>query len=873
MSTAEVAAVYLSEYTPPAFAIPHSRLVFQLGFQSTRVEATHQVQRISKSSEPLKLNFAELELLKIELDGKTINEESYEIKDNLLLVHDVPERFHLSTTCRIHPAKNTSLEGLYRSGNMLCTQCEAEGFRRIAPSIDRPDVLTRYQVRLEAPKEKFPILLSNGNLIDQGEISDKRHYAEWDDPFPKPTYLFALVAGPLDCLEDRFTTMSGRKVRLRFFAQDSDIEKCRHAMQSLKQAMRWDEEKWGREYDLDLYNIVAVRDFNMGAMENKSLNIFNTTYVLADPSIATDLNFQLVRDIIGHEYFHNWSGNRVTLRDWFQLSLKEGFTVFREQEFSADMGSIGVRRIEAVDNLRNSQFTEDAGAMAHPVQPRSYQQIDNFYTATVYEKGAEVVRMLQTLAGPEKFRNGVDRYFEMYDGKAVTIKEFVDSIAYASGLDLSQFMLWYSQAGTPAVHAEFAYLASESVFELTLSQNCPLTIDGFDKKPLMIPVAVALFNEAGEKMQIGSDHSEIVLILKEPKQTYRFENISSPVVPSLLRGFSAPVELKTNLTKQQLALLLKHDDDPFVRWDSAQQLFVNKLLDDIATIQEGQNPQQHQFLCERFHELLDNRDINHELLAMLISLPSLEYLSCQMNPIDPVPIHLARKYLRTTLARNCKETIIDRYEECAKLSQGQVNTREIAARALRDACLGYLGELNDADAWNMLSEQLANARCMTDRIAALSIVTRTDHPQKLAFVDEFYALWKHQPEVVDKWLSIQAGVPQPSTLQKIDDLTRHPGFNWKNPNNVRALIGRFCHANPVVFHADDGSGHAFAAKWIKQLDPVNSSQASNIARSFENWRNYRPDLATSMHKTLLELMEIDGLSASTREIVGNSLKS
>jgi len=872
MNTDAPITVHLSDYTPPAFIIEQSRLVFQLGFDSTRVEATHQVQRNFGASGSLELNYDHIELASIEIDGHELGTSDFEKKDKLMVIRDVPDRFQLTTTCRISPQANSALEGLYRSRNILCTQCEAEGFRRITPSIDRPDVLTRYQVRIEAAKKEFPVLLCNGNLTEQGELDQGWHYAEWEDPFPKPTYLFALVAGPLNCLEDSFTTMSGREVSLRFYVEGDGVDQCRHAMQSLKQAMQWDEQAWNREYDLDLYNVVAVRDFNMGAMENKSLNVFNTTYVLADPAFATDFNFQLVRDIIGHEYFHNWSGNRVTLRDWFQLSLKEGFTVFREQEFSADMSSRGVRRIDAVANLRNHQFNEDAGAMAHPVQPQSYQQIDNFYTATVYEKGAEVVRMLQTLVGHDIFRQGVDLYFEMHDGKAVTISEFVNAIESASGHDLSQFMLWYSQAGTPVVQAEYQYLPSESALELALAQSCPVTADGFDKKPFMIPVKVALFDEDGEKRPASPENSETVLILREPRQTFRFENIPKPAVPSLLRGFSAPVEMQANLSEQQLALLLNHDDDPFVRWDSGQQLFVNQLLDDIAAMQGKGQTKDSSFLHERVRDLIRNRDIDHELLAALMTLPSIDYLGCQMEKIDPIAIHDARSNLRKNLAEHCRIDLQARYYECTEINHGKNNSREIGARVLRDQCLNYLGELNDRNVWDMISAQISDTQCMTDSINAYSILIQTDHPDKTGYIEEFYERWKHQPEVVDKWFAMQAGATRPSALQKIEELTNHPGFDWKNPNNVRALIGRLCHGNPVAFHNNDGSGYAFAAEWIRKLDPVNSSLSSNIARSFENWRNYRTDLAELMQKTLLEIKKTPKLSSNTLEIVDNSLK-
>ncbi len=872
MNSVDPATIYLSDYTPPIFKIEQTRLVFQLGFDSTIVTATHQIQRNGESSGPLELNYDDLEIVNIAIDGHELDNSEVAKNDKLLIVANPPDSFQLTTTCKLSPQENTALEGLYRSRNLLCTQCEAEGFRRITPSIDRPDVLTRYQVRIEAPKLEFPVMLSNGNLVDQGELDQTWHYVEWEDPFPKPTYLFALVAGPLNCLEDQFTTMSGREVSLRFYVEGNNVDKCHHAMHSLKQAMQWDEQKWNREYDLDLYNVVAVRDFNMGAMENKSLNVFNTTYVLADQAFATDFNFQLVRDIIGHEYFHNWSGNRVTLRDWFQLSLKEGFTVFREQEFSADMSSPGVRRIDAVNNLRNHQFSEDAGAMAHPVQPQSYQQIDNFYTATVYEKGAEVVRMLETLVGHNQFRQGVDLYFEMYDGKAVTINEFVKAIEKVSGHDLSQFKLWYSQAGTPVVKAEYRYLPSGSVLEIMLSQSCPITADGFEKKPFMIPIKTRLHYVNGEQAPIDSQGEETVLILKESQQTYRFENITRPVVPSLLRGFSAPVELHSNLTNEDLAFLLNFDDDPYVRWDSGQQLFVSQLLIDIAAIQNSDRLMENTFLHDRVQELIVNQDIDHELLATLISLPSADYLGCQMEKIDPMSIHHARCNLRKNLALHCRANLLDRYHECAEINHGQNAPAEIRARVLRDQCLNYLSELNDPDIWSLISEQIANSRCMTDSISAYSALIRTDHPDKTDYIEEFYQRWKHQPEVVDKWFAMQASATQPSTLEKIIELTAHPGFHWKNPNNVRALIGRFCHGNPVIFHNEDGSGYAFAANWIKKLDPVNSSLSSNVVRSFENWRNYRNDLAELMKNTLLEMKNVDGLSSNALEIVSNSLK-
>ena len=876
MNTETPVTVYLKDYRKPDFVITHTSLEINLEFTTTEVYAHHQVVRQNPGAAHLELNYELMSIHSVNVDGSKLESGQYSISGNLLIVHSVPDNFTLEIYNSVDPSRNTALSGLYQSGDMLCTQCEAEGYRRITPGIDRPDNLTIYTVKLNANKSDFPVLLCNGNLVENGDSEPGSHFTIWHDPFPKPTYLFAIVAGKLSCLEDCFRTMNGRDVTLRFYARDRDIEKCDQAMKSLKNAMSWDEQIYGREYDLDLFNVVAVDDFNMGAMENKSLNIFNTKYVLADSKMATDTDFQNVEGVIGHEYFHNWSGNRVTCRDWFQLSLKEGFTVFRDQEFSADMGSRGVKRIEDVNVLRAHQFREDASPLSHPVRPDSYQEINNFYTATIYNKGAEVVRMLHTILGPKLFREGTDYYFEKHDGQAVTTDDFVAAMESVSNQDLSQFKNWYSQAGTPQVEVKTHYSPENSSFDITLRQSCP-TVDGQNQnQPFVIPIKTALFNQQGEKLLLNDTVDEITIVLDKPDQTCRITGIHTPPIPSLLRGFSAPVEMSLDLDDDSLDTLLQHDDDPFNRWEAAQKLFLKQILDSITVTETPHSGVQHgdqgARLIQAFNSVLSTDSIDRGFIAELLSLPSVAYISEQVTPVDPVAIEKSRTGLKKKIASSVKEKLLDCYIQCQAVNTGQSDPHEIAARSLRNTCLDYLNSLDDDDSRSLCLDQLENSRCMTDSASAITFICRSNREDRQTLLDEFYKQWKHEPLVVDKWLRAQAMAPNKSVLDAVEKLTLHPGFDYKNPNKVYALILGFTHGNPFCFHADDGSGYIFISKWVKILDPVNSQVAARLVSALNGWKKYRPDLRDKMKHTLVEISEFSELSNDVKEIIDKNLR-
>ena len=896
--------VRLADYQPPAFRIVETRLTLDLDFSETTVNAHHRVRRYRPAQTELAqtdpaqtdliLDLDALRIDKIGVDGKTLEAGQYRIETGKLVLFDVPDEFDLTIENSIRPDRNSALSGLYQSGDMLCTQCEAEGFRRITPAIDRPDNLGRYSVTLRADKKTMPLLLCNGNLIAQGDNADGTHYATWHDPFPKPTYLFAIVAGKLACLEEHFTTAGNRDVTLRFFARPQDIDRCAHAMAALKRAMAWDEKIYGREYDLDLFNVVAVGDFNMGAMENKSLNIFNTKYVLADLAIATDTDFRNVENVIGHEYFHNWSGNRVTCRDWFQLSLKEGFTVFREQQFSADMGSKAVKRIEDVDILRNHQFREDAGPMAHPVRPDSYIEINNFYTATVYHKGAEVIRMLHTLLGGEKFRHGTDLYFTRHDGQAVTTDDFVAAMESVSGMDLTQFKNWYSQAGTPVVEVKTDYDAERGVLEITLSQSCRPTPGQPDKAPFVIPVRAALFDLEGKRMATNtpadSGKRDDLLVLSQPRQSFTFTGIKSRPVASLLRGFSAPVELRQRLSARELALLLSSDDDPFNRWEAGQKLFFGHILDRVKRIQSGgvggptakdaaakdradKDGVTIDTVTAAFESVLDETDSDPALQAKILTLPSEAYLSEHLQPIDPAAIFHARLGLRRHLANALRPKLLQRYHQLEQNNDGTINAAQIGNRSLRDTCLGYLVSLDDPEIHALSSALLANSRCMTDSAAALSALANSGKPDRQTLLDDFYQKWKDEPLVVNKWLAIQSTVAADETLSRVEYLTHHEAFDHTNPNKVYSLLLGFSHVNPFCFHARDGSGYHFVGHWVAQLDPLNPQVAARLVSAFTNWKKYIPELKDAMRARLEEIARLPKLSPDVAEIVGKSLEN
>jgi aminopeptidase N len=819
--------IYLSDYTPPAFLVDTVELDFDLYPQATLVTATlvlrRNPERLDKPSECI-LNGEELSLRAIAIDGVALAETDYRYKDECLTIEHVPDAFTLRTTVSISPQDNSALDGLYMSNGMYCTQCEAEGFRRITFFPDRPDVLSKFTTTVRADKSEYPLLLSNGNPVASGDDGE-RHWARWEDPFAKPCYLFALVAGNLACLEDSFTTVSGRDVILRIFAESRDLDKLDHAMDSLKRSMRWDEEVYGREYDLDIYMIVAVSHFNMGAMENKGLNIFNTACVLAHPQTTTDAGFQRVEAVVAHEYFHNWSGNRVTCRDWFQLSLKEGFTVFRDQSFSADMHSFSVKRVEDVDLLRTVQFAEDGGPMAHAIRPDAYQKIDNFYTVTIYEKGAEVVRMQYNLLGAEQFRAATDLYFSRFDGQAVTCDDFVDCMEEVSGIDLSRFRRWYSQAGTPTLTVEDEW--SDGVYTLRIQQHTPPTPGQPDKQPLLIPLSLSLLDESGCKLALNDAGDEQrVLFVDQADQTYHFSLASRPV-PSLLRGFSAPVHLAYDYTNAQLACLLAHDDDGFVRWNSAQQLFhaaVSRIIagEDAETLAVE--------LSLPMLAVLDQAETDPAGAALILSLPSEAAISERYTPFYPHAIHRARSALEKQLGlvmANQWAAITETFSDVSY----RADALSIGRRALSVRAMAYRAAANEKAFGEALLQKFRSADNMTMRLTSLRLLVWHSYEQAAAALEQFEVEWRDEPLVMDQWFAVQAARPGVNE-QEMTALMEHELFDWRLPNRVRAVLSTFASANLTSFHNQKGFGYQLFSESLSRLDKINPQIAARLAGAY-----------------------------------------
>ncbi len=870
--------VYLKDYQAPSHLISHTALHFSLAADETEVTATYTLQRNGPNQQSLALDGEALILKHISIDGIELDTDAYDLGEHILTIHETPAEFSLEITCTTAPATNTALMGLYQSGDMLCTQCEAQGFRRIMWSLDRPDVLSQYTVTLEANKADYPILLSNGNCVDQGENGDQ-HWSVWDDPFPKPAYLFTLVAGKLAVRNDQFITMNGRHVDLNIYTRPGDEDKSRHAMDSLIKAMRWDETAYNREYDLDIFNIVAVNDFNMGAMENKSLNIFNTRFVLASPETATDQDYHNIESIIGHEYFHNWSGNRVTCRDWFQLSLKEGFTVFRDQQFSQDMGSAGVQRIADVSQLRNVQFREDSGPMAHPVRPDSYQAIDNFYTATVYEKGAEVVGMLETLVGQSTFRRATDTYFERFDGQAVTTDDFVAVIAETSDRDLGPFKRWYSQSGTPELRVDSDWDADSNKLSIRLQQSTPPTPGQTTKQAFCIPVRLSLFDYRGKKLQsdyLGNTDDEHLIELTQDEQHCELilnQPVSGKPIVSALRGFSAPVRLQLDQSDQALATLMAHDDDAFNRWEAAQKWGLKQILSGVRAIQNNDAVALNPDFVAVMNSVLNNDDIEDALKAQLLTLPTEAYVSQHLDIIDPYAVHEARKAVLQHLASKLRP----HYERVYALAQakntGVWNNTESGARALRDTCLATLMRLDQEDVWHTAEQLYDQSQCMGDTISALALLVHSQSPNKSARVDQFYQRWQHDPLQVNKWLQIQAGSSAENTLAVVRKLTKHPTYDQHNPNNVYALLAGFFMANPVRFHDASGEAYRFAAEQIIVMDAINPQIAARLVSCFNLWRNYDDARQQLMLTQLRRIAQTPTLSSNVSEIVNKALST
>jgi len=879
MLTPTPRTIYLKDYAPPAFLISSIELDVDLQDEFARVRAVLEIRRNPKASDrsaPLALDGDELALEWVMLDGRKLSADEYAVDSEHLTLPAIPDAFRLETCVRIQPRENTKLMGLYTTKDGFFTQCEAEGFRRITFFLDRPDVMARYTTSIHADQARYPRLLSNGNLVGSGGEPGARHWAKWEDPFPKPSYLFAMVAAKLDVLDDDFVTASSRKVKLSIFVEPGKLDQCTFAMQALKKAMRWDQEVFGLELDLDRYMIVAVGDFNMGAMENKGLNIFNTKYVLARPDIATDTDFMHIDRVVAHEYFHNWTGNRVTCRDWFQLSLKEGLTVFRDQEFGADMYSRQVARIQEVRALRAGQFPEDAGPMAHPVRPQSYMEISNFYTATVYEKGAEVVRMIHTLIGAGSFRNGMDLYFQRHDGHAVTTDDFVQCMQDASGVDLGQFRRWYDQAGTPRLRVRGEHDAQAGVYALHVEQTCPPTPGQPEKLPMHIPLAVGLLDSAGRELPLRlEDEAQAagttrVLSVHEPAQTFRFTGVAAAPVPSLLRGFSAPVILDFGYSDADLAHLMAHDSDAFNRWEAGQRLALNLLLRGVQAHQAGLAYELPQGFVDACGRLLAQGAQDPAFTAEALALPSEAYIGEQMDVVDPDAIHSVRRALRRHLAQSLKGELLATYQAFAAPGPYSPDAASAGQRALKNLSLSYLMELEDDAVRALCLRQFDHADNMTDAMAALTALANSDWSERTAALERFYAKWQGEPLVVDKWLAVQAGSRLPGTLAEVQRLTRHPAFDLKNPNKVYALIRSFG-ANQLHFHAQDGAGYAFAADQILALDPVNPQIAARISRAFDRWRKFDSARQAHARAQLERIRAVEGLSTDTLEVVSKAL--
>ncbi len=878
--------IYLKDYTIPDYLIHNVALTITLDEENThvisRLVMMHNPASYSTESS-LTLNGENLELLRVVLnDDQELTEADYTKTADALIIHDVPQQhsFVLTIENCINPKANTALEGLYLSNGMLCTQCEAEGFRKITYFLDRPDVMTRFTTTLIGDKAHYPVLLSNGNKIKHGDLDHNRHFVTWEDPFNKPCYLFALVAGQLECVADSFITMSGRKVDLQIFVEAHDKDKCAHAMQSLKNAMHWDEQVYGREYDLDLYMIVAVSHFNMGAMENKGLNIFNTKFVLARPDTATDFDYEHIEGVIGHEYFHNWTGNRVTCRDWFQLSLKEGFTVFRDQEFTADRTSRGVKRIEDVNMLRTRQFAEDAGPLAHPIRPEAYIEINNFYTLTVYEKGAEVVRMIHTLVGAEGFRKGSDLYFHRHDGQAVTCEDFVKAMEAANNIDLTQFRRWYEQAGTPVITVFQHYDEHTKILTLTIKQHCPPTPNQPVKPPLHIPVTVGLLNSDGsaavckvleDKNTFLNPKNEVILQLTESEQVFNFIDLTEQPVVSLLRGFSASVKLEMERSLEELAFLLSYDSDNFNRWEAGQTLAGKIILGLVDDLQNNRPLQVNPIIVSAFKQVLAKTWQDLSYFALLISLPSETYLAEQMVVVDVEAIHQARELVVTTLAEQLQTELKAIYAANHRDESGLFDAGAIGRRRIKNTCLAYLSKLEQSDVQLWSSEQFTNAGNMTDQMAALSVIVNSAHAEKTACLASFYQQWQEEALVIDKWFALQASSSVSDTFATVQTLMQHPAFDLRNPNRVRSVIGAFSQANPLHFHAANGQGYAFLADQIIALNTLNPQVASRMVVALTSWRRFDSARQALMKAQLERIINTDAISKDVYEVASKSL--
>ena len=870
-------AIYLKDYTQPYFWIDTVDLVFELGEAHTRVLSTMTLRKNQgfPGNYPLVLNGEQMQLGTVKLDGAVLGHTDYEVTEDELTVHHVPDSFTLEIETLIKPQENTALEGLYKSGGNFCTQCEAEGFRRITYYLDRPDVMATFTTTVIADKKNYPVLLSNGNPVDQGVRDDGRHWVKWQDPFKKPCYLFALVAGDLGFIEDRFTTLSGREILLRIYVERHNIDHCDHAMASLKKAMQWDEHVYGREYDLDVYNIVAVDDFNMGAMENKGLNVFNSKCVLAKQETATDSDFINIEGVIAHEYFHNWSGNRVTCRDWFQLTLKEGLTVFRDQQFTADMNAATPKRIDDVNILRTSQFAEDGGPMAHPIQPASYLEINNFYTVTVYNKGAEVIRMIHTMIGVDGFRRGMDLYFERNDGRAVTTEEFLQAMEEANAIDLKQFRNWYHQAGTPVITVTEDYDAATQAYSLTLQQNTPATPGQEHKQPFHIPVRIGLMDPDGNDMRVpladGDSRSTHVLNFTTDSQTFVFNQVAQKPVASLLRGYSAPVKLEFNRSDEELAFCMAHDTDEFNRWDAGQQLATRIILRLVEMVQNDVALEMPDNFVDAYTSVLADRSLERSLLARALALPSISYISERMAVADVHAIHAARTFMHRQLSQRLQQRWLEVYHD-NQTTQFSLSPEAMGRRFLKNVALSYLFHADAEAHVDIALNQFEQADNMTDQLAAFRVLVNNDTSQRSHVTEAFYRQWQQEHLVIDKWFSIQAMAVLDDTIESVKKLFKHPDFDLKHPNRVRALLGAFCSANPVCFHDTSGEGYRLLGEYVERLNALNPQIAAKLLSPLTRWRRFDVSAQTLMKTELERLSVLPHLSRDVYELVSKSLK-
>jgi len=862
--------IHLKDYRPFEFIVDHVDLIFDIRDDHTRVTSTLKIRKDPARADettPLVLNKGKFDIVSVVAGDMVLLPGEYKSDDDTFTLAATPDIFALEITTILKPDENTALEGLYRSGSILCTQCEAQGFRNITPYPDRPDVMAPFSCTIVADKTRYPVLLSNGNPVKSADLDNNRHFAVWEDPFKKPCYLFALVAGDLAVSADRFTTASGRDVALKIYSEKENVALCGHAMTALKQAMAWDEDRFGREYDLDLYQIVAINDFNAGAMENKGLNIFNAKYVLADPQTATDDDFMGIQGVIAHEYFHNWTGNRITLKNWFQLSLKEGLTVFRDQEFSSDMNSRPVKRISDVKHLMAAQFPEDSGPMTHPVRPDSYIKMDNFYTMTVYEKGAEVIRMIHQLLGQDLFRKGMDLYFETFDGMAVTLEDFIGVMSKVSGRSLDQFFLWYTQSGTPEVSMARQYDQNTRTLSLTFTQATAPDRNQSHKEPFHIPVRISLINRAGETVR-----QDAVYELTRETHTFEFKNVSADIYPSVFREFTAPVRLTTDFSDQDLALLMARDTDPFNQWHAAQTLFINEIKTLVAAIRANSPMTVSKGLIQAFSLALEDREKDRAFLSRTLALPLETEIKDHFETIDVEAIHQARTFLKHTLAEKLAPELKTVYEICQTPDPADISGPAMADRSLKNLCLSYLGCLPDKAVQALVQKQFESAGNMTDEFAAFRILSHMNPDLRDQACRAFYDKWQARTLVMDKWFSVQAQSSLGDTLDQVKALTAHKNFTMANPNKVRALIFAFAMNNPMHFHRADGQGYEFVARQILALDKINHQTAARLCTCFNLWKRYDKDRQVMM-KAQLEIMAAEKrLSRNLYEIVSRALE-